>query len=102
MTQATNWSLAGSGIVVRYSVAGPHMHFQNGTVIHDFSKAFPLAVEFTRWRAGGEGARLDQRRWRRSAPARSDRRDFGTLNHLVKGALERRIMVSARGCIFNF
>ena len=37
MTQATNWSLAGSGIVVRYSVAGPHMHFQNGTIVRDFS-----------------------------------------------------------------
>lgn len=37
MAQPTNWSLAGSGIFVRYSVAGPHMHFQHGTVIRDFS-----------------------------------------------------------------
>lgn len=37
MAQPTNWSLAGSGILVRYSVAGPSMHFQHGTVIRDFS-----------------------------------------------------------------
>ena len=37
MAQPTNWSLHGSGIFVRYSVAGPTMHFQHGTVIRDFS-----------------------------------------------------------------
>ena len=37
MAQPTNWSLAGSGIFVRYSTTGPHMHFQHGTVIRDFS-----------------------------------------------------------------
>jgi len=37
MAEPTNWSLAGSGIYVRYSVAGPHMHFHHGAVIRDFS-----------------------------------------------------------------
>jgi hypothetical protein len=37
MAQPTNWTFAGSGILVRYSTTGPHMHFQHGTVIRDFS-----------------------------------------------------------------
>ena len=35
--QPTVWNLAGGGIQVRFSVAGPNLHYQNGPTIRDFS-----------------------------------------------------------------
>lgn len=35
--QPTTWSLAGGGIQVRYSVAGPNLHYQDAHLVRNFT-----------------------------------------------------------------